>query len=405
MSLLFGPQKREFMGVTAGEEIGYANPNRYGGSTGTVRVNNNTALRHSAVWACLRLRANLISTFPIDVYAKVGDTRVNVKTPPVLINPDGDMWDIGAWMWASQVDLDRAGNAIGLITERDGQNYPSRIELQAIDKCSVLRRKGVLKYRIDGVEYPPEKVWHERQYPVAGLDVGLSPVAYAAWSIGEFMSIQDFALKWFSGGAVPKARMKNTNRKLKTPEIVEAKQWYRDVIQDGDLMVYGSDWEYDMIQAEQHGNAWIEARQYGLSEIARFFDCPADLIDAAVASKGTLTYANITQRNLQLLIMSIGPPVARREQALTKLTTRPRYVKLNTDALLRMDPETRAKYLKSMIDARLKTVSECRALDDLPPLTQAQIDEFEELFGAPGAAPAAAAPAAETPSPAPVGGE
>ena len=41
-------------------------------------------------------------------------------------------------------------------------------------------------------EYTADKVWHERQFPVPGLPVGLSPLIYAAWSIGEYLSEQQF---------------------------------------------------------------------------------------------------------------------------------------------------------------------------------------------------------------------
>src|SRR5690349_22002342 len=42
------------------------------------------------------------------------------------------------------------------------------------------------------------------------------------------------------------------------------------------------------------------------------------------------------------LVMHLGPVVSRREEALSRLTPGPRFVKLNTDALLRMDPSSRA---------------------------------------------------------------
>ncbi|WP_281199162.1 hypothetical protein [Micromonospora pallida] len=67
---------------------------------------------------------------------------------------------------------------------------------------------------------------------------------------------------------------------------------------------------------------FLESRQFGLTDISRFFGCPADLIDAAV-STGSITYATITQRNLQFLIMNLGPAVTRRETALGRLVPAP----------------------------------------------------------------------------------
>lgn len=376
-----------FGGMSAGDLI----PSRSRGGR-DVAVTNDTALRHSAVWACLRLRADLMSTFPCDVFRKIDkSTRVEVPKPPVLVNPGGERWDYQDWMYASQVDLDRGGNAIGLITERDGANRPARIDLAALSDCSVIEKRdtGEIRYRINGREYTADKVWHERQYVVSGMVMGLSPVAYAAWVIGEYMSIQHFATEWFGRGAVPSAHLRNTQKVIARPKADEIKDRFKSSVAVGEPFVSGSDWEYKPLQAEEMGMEWLEDRKYGVTDIARFFGCPADLIDGAV-SGSAITYANMTQRNLQFLIMQLGPAVSRREKNLTKLTAKPRYVKLNTDALLRMDPQARAQAIKTRIDARTLTNSEARALDDLPPLTPEEIEEFNRLYGTPRTQPTTA---------------
>lgn len=374
MSLFF--KRRDFPGATADQLI----PPRPHQTAGAAVVTNDSALRHSAVWACLRLRANLVSTMPIDVYRKVGGVQVEVPKPPVLITPGGERVGIQEWMYSSQFDLDRAGNNFGLITAKDGLGFPARIELQPLSEVTVKMRKGVLSYRICGVDYDPSEVWHEKQYTVAGLPVGLSPVAFAAWSIGEFLSIQQFALEWFGNGAVPSAHLKNTAKTITPKQAAEVKQTFKAAVQGRDLFVTGLDWDYEMIQAEQAGADWIEAKRFSMGDIARFFDCPGDLIDAAV-SGSSITYANMTQRNLQFLIMSLGPAVTRRENALSNLTSRPRYVKLNRNSLLAMDPQAQASLIKTRIDSRTLAPSEARAIYDQPPLTETQMAEFDRLFG------------------------
>lgn len=371
------PWKREFQGVTPEGQI----PPRGTARTGSVLVNEDTALRNSAVWACMRLRADLISTFPVDVFRDVDGIAYEMTKPPILVTPGGKRWPYRHWMWATQHDLDGSGNTIGLITETNALGLPARIDLFPIRVCTVIQRRGEMepRYKIDGKEYPAAKVWHERQFPIAGLPVGLSPIAYAAWSIGESSSMQQFALDWFGGGAVPKARMRNKAKILKDKEITTAKQWYRDVITNGDIMVYGADWEYDFIQASEAGIAWIEGRKHSVMEICRFFGCPADLIEAAISGQ-SITYANISQRNLEFLIMHLGPAVIRREATLSEMLPTPRYVKLNTDALLRMDPQTQAMVIKTEIDSRTLTVTEARALRNRPPLTKEQEAEFNRIF-------------------------
>src|SRR5690242_21329538 len=111
------------------------------GKTGSVLVNNTTAMRHSAVWACLALRAGLISTFPVDVFRDYTLNGVQMAmpmpTPPVLVAPGGEDWEYEDWCYASQVDIDRTGNAVGLITEKNAAGLPARIDLQDINTVSV----------------------------------------------------------------------------------------------------------------------------------------------------------------------------------------------------------------------------------------------------------------------------
>jgi HK97 family phage portal protein len=319
---------------------------------------------------------------PVDVFRRVGGIQVEMPKPPVLLIPGGERVAMAEWMYSSQVDLDRTGNVFGLIVERNALGLPSRIELQPVAACSLRERSGVLTYRIDGKDYPPEKVWHERQYTVSGLPVGLSPVAYAAWSIGQYQSAQQFAVDWYSSGGIAKAHIRNTQEIVEPAVAAAMKLRFKAAVEGRDIFVTGSDWEYKPIQAEAVGAEWLEAQKFGIGDVARFFDCPGDLIDAVVQS-GNITYANVTQRNLQFLIMHLGPAVIRRELALSALLPKPRFVKLNTDALLRMDPETRAQVIKTQLDSRVLTPSEARALEDRPPLTAEQIAEIEQVYGPP----------------------
>lgn len=362
-------------------------PERPAPRRGTVSVTNETALRHSAVWACLRLRANLVSTMPIDVFRRVNDVQIEVPKPRVLVKPSGERVSMLEWMYSTQFDLDRGGNCFGIITERDGLGLPARIDLAPLSETSVVVKKGVLdKYRIAGQLYDPHDIWHEKQYTVAGLPVGLAPIAYAAWTIGEYLSIQEFALDWFGNGGVPLAHLKNTAKTLNKDEARLVKDRFKASTSSGEPFVSGSDWEYTMIQAEQAGSQWLEAKGFSISDIARFFDCPGDLIDAAVQS-GNITYANVTERNMQFLVMHLGPAIVRREDALGDLLSKPRYVKLNTDALLRMDPKTRAQMFQIQIASRQRTPSESRELDNFQPFTETDYAEFDRLFGKPNQKP------------------
>lgn len=354
-------------------------PSRRESATGAVAVTADSALRASAVWAALRLRADLISTMPVDVFRRINGVQVEMPKPPIFAAPGGENVDFTEWLYSSQIDLDRAGNVFGLITEVNGFGLPARIELQPLSECSVLMQDGVLSYRIGGKPYSTSQVWHEKQWTVAGLPWGLSPIMYAAWTIGEYLSIQQFALDWFGNGTIPAGHLRNTAKTLSQEESKVAKLRFRDSVDNQGVFVSGNDWEYSPIQAEQASSDWIEAKKYGVTDIARFFGVPGDLIDAVMPT-GTITYATITQRNLQFLIMNLQAAITRRERALSKLVPNQRYVKFNTDAILRMDPENRSQFYRNMIDARAMTPNEIRELENRPPLTESQYTEFARLF-------------------------
>lgn len=364
--------------LTAVDLVGFERNLRL--KAGARHVSREQALRHSAVWACLRLRADLISTMPQDVYRRVDGIQVEMAKPPVLINPGGEEVGMLEWMYSTQFDLDSCGNTFGLITARDGAGLPSRIELVPYSSVTVRVRKGKLsEYLIAGEGTAPVHVWHEKQYTSSGIFVGLSPMAYAAMSINGYLSAQEFAAEWFSNSAVPAGRLKNVEKVVPPKEATAIKERFKAAVGNGDLFVHGKDWDYEMIAAKASESQFLEERRFGIGDVCRYLGVPGDMIDAE-SSSGSITYASITQRNLQLLIMNLNPAIVRREGALSNLLPRPRYLKINRDAILAMDLKSRYDAYKIAIEARHMAPSEARELENRPPFTPEQMAEFAILF-------------------------
>lgn len=343
-------------------------------------VTTDEAMKNSVVWACLRLRADLISTSPVDCYRNIGGRAVEFTTPPVLKAPGGSECGILEWLYSTQVDLDRFGNCFGLITARDGLGLPARIELLPAESVVVQTKAGkITGYKVGGTTYEPSQIWHEKQFTIAGVPVGLSPLAAAALTLSTSKSAQEFAADWFAGSGVPASHLKNTNQILDKDAADAIKQRFNESVQSGDVFVTGSDWDYTMLGAKASDSSFIEAQHATAADMCRFLGVPGDMVDVNEQT-GSVTYANITQRNLQLLIINLGPAVTRRETALSLLLPQPRYVKLNTDAVvLRMDPSARAELNAKLIESHQRTPSEVRDKDDLPPFTPEQIAEIQAL--------------------------
>ncbi|WP_295787480.1 phage portal protein [uncultured Microbacterium sp.] len=342
-------------------------------------VTASTAMRQSAVWAAITLRADLMSSFPIDVYRRVAGIQIEVPKPPVLIAPSGDQLTMREWVYSTQMDLDRVGNCYGIIVERDGAGRPARIDLVPHDSVAVRVKGTEITYQIKGKTYQRNEIWHERQYTLPGLAMGLSPIAWAAWSLGMWSTAADFANDWFTArGIRPSGLLKNTAKTLTDGEADRIKERFKVAVEDGDILVTGNDWDFTTGPAVAQDMQFLATMGYSDQDAARFFGVPGDMID--VATKGSsITYANITQRNLQFLITKLGPAVARREDALSSLLAPPRFVKLNTSAVLRMDPETQSRILINEVQGKVTAPSEARALMNRAPFTPEQIAEFEQL--------------------------
>lgn len=369
-------------------------------SVASVNVDAGSAMRASAVWACLRLRADLLSTMPVGTYRRQGNIDQPMQGAPLFIqNPAGDKFGVEDWLYQTQIDLDRFGNCYGIVDR--GANGLIRTVTPIAASSVRIKGKGavITAYNIDGADYAPSDVWHERQFPLPGSPVGLSPIAFAAFTIGGYLSAQQFGLDWFGNGSIPAGRLKNTGKTISPGEAQIAKERFKAAVANRDLFVHGADWEYDTLSTAANESQFLETMNYGIQDIARFFGVPGDLIDAPAQSSAKVTYANITQRHLQLLVMNLAPAIRRRERALSNALPQPQYVRFDTDSILRLDPLSLASMLTGMTGGRpILAPSEARAQLNRLPFTPDQIEEFDQL--AAHAAPVAPPTSAPTEEPA-----
>lgn len=364
---------------------------------GKASVSRDRAFRNSAVWGCLALRADLVSSSPVDIFRRVDGIQVEQTKPTVFIKPGGKAWRWDEWVYATQWDLDSAGNTVGIILAIDGLGLPSLIEPVNIDDVTFIGKgSSIKKVRIGRTLYDYEQVWHETQYRMAGSPVGLSPIAYAARAINNHLSAQEFAEEWFGNSTVPGGHLKNTSKVLDKKQAARVKENFKATVQAGDVWVSGMDWEYSMLSAKASESQFLELMEATVVDVCRYLGVPGDMIDAP--TKGSsITYANITQRNLQFLITKLGPAIQRRESAWSaNLLPQPRYAKLNTNALLRMDLKTRYESYKVGVEARFLPPSRILDLENQPPLSPEEEAEFARLF--PNKAPAPAVPTGGNPS-------
>ncbi len=329
------------------------------------RVTADTALRLSAVWGCVRLLADTVSTLPVDVYRR--GERDPLAPPPLLANPAAG-WSLPDWLYATMVSLLLRGNAYALITARSGPAMrPAQVELVHPDLMAVtVLLDGTVEYRYKGSVVDRDDLWHARAFVYPGCPTGLSPVAYAAESLGLGLATQRFGKQYFEEGALPSGLL-TTEQNLSQDNANMLKQMFKARTRGSrEPVVLGHGTTYQAISVSPEESQFIESRKLTVADVCRVFGVPPEMV--ASEAGGSLTYANVEGRALDFLKFSVNPWLVRLEHAIGLLLPRGQQVKFNAGALLRTTTTERYAAHKVGLDAGFLTLDEVRQLEDRPPL-------------------------------------
>jgi len=337
-----------------------------------VLVDGDSADRHGAVFACTDLICRLVSTLPVHEYDRASGVQRQLDTPPVLDRPDGEL-DITAWLNQVLDSLLKRGNAYGLIQRYDARGWPSQIATVHPDSVTWSRKGtyGPVDWKLEGEpigKWPAGDLWHLPAYTLAGCPVGLSPITKAALTIGVGLAAQRFGATWFRDGMVPAALL--TNEAEVPKELAElVKEMWRDALNGNrEPVVLGDSWQYQQISIKPEESQFLDTIQANKADVCMFFGVSPEDIGGTRANGSTVTYQNIGQSNTNLLVRTINAWIVRLERALSGLRPRPRYVKLNPNALLRVDPKTQAEINDIELKNGTRNQDEVRELHELPPI-------------------------------------
>lgn len=342
-------------------------------------VDTDAAMRHTAVWACVRLLADTVSTLPVDVYRR-GEAEP-LATPPLLVEPAAGTPRTD-WLYAAMASLLLRGNAYGLVTARSGATLlPSQVELVHPDLVSVFvdPETQAVTYRIGGQAYGRTDVLHVRAYAMPGVLLGLSPVEYARQAIGLGLAAEKFGAQYFGDGAMPQGVLEAEGNISSEMAHALSARW-ESAHGGARKVAVLSGAKFVPITVKPEESQFIETQRLNVASIARVFGVPPEMIGAEAGN--SLTYANVEGRALDLLKYAVNPWLVRLENALGTLLPRNQYVKFNADGLLRTDTKTRYEAHKIGLDAGFLTVNEVRALEDLPPLVEPAPPATEQTGGA-----------------------
>lgn len=330
-----------------------------GNSPNSIAINQQTAMKYSAVFACVKVLSETHACMPIMLYRtkKDGDREriTNSNIYDVLHNAPNEEMSPFSFKEALMTSLCLGGNAFAqklknIRGEVVGLN-PIDWQNVTIDRDKETQR---LVYKISGTKDNLENIPLTRDdiFHIPGLSLnginGLSPISYESEAIKLGLSYQKFGVKFYENGATPSGVVEipsemrdDAFQRFKG----DFKKNYAGMVNAGTPMILEGGTKYTPLAMKQTDAQFLESRRFQTEEIARIYRVPLHLIQDLTRS----TNNNIEQQSLEFVIYTMLPWVKRWEEAINQqlLTANDRksgyYVEFSIANLLRGDIKSRSE--------------------------------------------------------------
>lgn len=328
-----------------------------------------SSLQAVAVWSACDLIASLVSELPVGVFRGEGEDARKLSTPWWLEDPDGSGHGLQDWRYQATMSWLLRGNLFGDELQRATTGFLQQVRLFHPDEVSGWLDEGEVKWAVNGRQVADaSRFLHRRVNPMPGVVLGMSPIRLHATTIGLQLTGAKFGLQWFQDGGHPSAILKNTEVALDDGQVRTAKDRFLAALRGTrEPVVFGKGWEYEKIQVAPEESQFLETQGYSAAECARIFG-PGIAEILGYETGGSMTYANIQDRELTLLKYALGKWIRRMERLLSEFLPRPQYVKFNRDALLETNTLQRYQAHASALASNWETINEVRRLEERPPV-------------------------------------
>lgn len=379
MSLLHKIEQRDYTGGTFTNPFGPpfwqipTNGQLAFVEAGNSPVTTENAMKHWAVFSCVRLIADVISTLPIDCMQgslQMLQSATPLDPLPTKLQTPSAYAGMLDWLWQVMASLLLQGNAYGIISGEDRLGYPTQIDLLDPTNVTVIRDKetGMKMFRVGGGKppLPSDKVWHLPGPMMPGDLQGMAPIRYAARTIQLGLGVESFADDYFSNGINPTAVLES-DQLINSDQASIIKKRVKDGAASRDVVVLGAGLKLNKWQITPEESMFLETQRLNAAEIAQIFGVPPEFLGVTPQGR-SVTYANREQRAQDFLMNAINPWLARLENSLSAWFPRGTFVKFNTAGLLRSDLLTRYQAHQIGITTGFELRSEARALENMPPV-------------------------------------
>lgn len=361
-----------------------------------VTVNEETAMRVTAVSACVRLIAETIAALPLHTFVGSGPTREQIQRPQdehIWGDPNSEMTRVEFWEMVLASELSNGNAFINTPRTRAGsigEMWP--IEPRAVRVNRTKSGEKVFEIQGDRTRTVDE-ILHIPAFRLAGQDRGMSPIGQAREGIGVALAAERMAARFYGKGSVLSGIIEVEKDLSGKQQVVDAyahnwNRMHQGVDNSFNIAVLDNNGKFKPTTLPPEDLQFMEARKFQVVEICRMYRVPPHMV--ADVERSTSWGTGLEQQQIAFLTYTLLPWIRRNEQAISKflLPVRDRYAMFNLSGLLRADSQARGQFYREGRTGGWLSINDVRRLEDMPPVDEG--DEYlQPLNMAPVGSPAA----------------
>ena len=320
----------------------------------------------AATGACIRLLADDISSLPVNVFRKVDGVTQDSNQPAWLEYPTGRRWDtFQTYLSDVVVSMLTDGNAF--IECVPNTFNPKYFKVHDPESISIELRGGAIIYKNGLQEWNETQMAHIPWVRLPGKLRGMSVLDAARDATGLEIAARQWAGAFFANGGTVGTVISHPGKP--TQDEVDlmrdsfnerhqgsANAFNMGIITGGAKLMDGT----VKPQEAQLEPLW----KHVLEEAARLYHIPPHLLGSQ--DPGGSSYSSVEHRSIEYVEHAMMPVTTRIEATHNRFLGRDRFLKVNTNGLLRGDVKSRAAWYQMAITNKVIRPSEVRDKEDLP---------------------------------------
>ncbi|WP_234090082.1 phage portal protein [Enterobacter asburiae] len=349
----------------------------FGTSSSGKVVTADKAIQLSAVWACVRLLSESISTLPLKIYVRQPDGSRKAATdhPAYSIlcrRPNSEMTP-SRFMLMVVASICLRGNAFiekKFIANRLVSLVPLLPQNMVVKRLVI----GALEYKYteNGNErvIPVKNIMHIRGFGLDGV-CGMMPMKTGRDVIGSAMAVEESAAKIFEQGLQSSGFLSAEN--ALTDDQRERLRGYMASFTGsknaGKIMVLEGGLKYQGVTMNPEDAQMLESRAFSIEEICRWFRVPPFMVGHT--TKQSSWASSLEGMNLQFLTHTLRPLLVNIEQEIGRCllySDDEVFAEFSVEGLLRADSAGRAAYYTSALQNGWMSRNDVRRLENMPPI-------------------------------------